>query len=90
MYGLEVKDNPAKKTKKSDWEAKCVIRIRAYGPKKICKFLCDKEVVKKLSQGENIQKIIEIWAKKQTWNCFWGCLSKKTMSDCEYVDLRKT
>ena len=45
MYGLEVKDNPAKKTKKSDWEAKCVIQIRAHGPKKIRKFFCDKEVV---------------------------------------------
>ena len=45
MYGLEVKDNPAKKTKKSNWEAKGVIRIRAHGPKKIRKFFCDKEVV---------------------------------------------
>ena len=38
MYGLKVKDNPAMKTKKSDWEAKGVIRIRAHGPQKIRKF----------------------------------------------------
>ena len=45
MYGLEVKDNPAKNTKKSDWEAKGVIRIRVHGPQKIRKYFSDKEVV---------------------------------------------
>ena len=82
MYGLEVKDNPAKKTKKSDWKAKGIFRISAHGPPRIRKFFCDKEVVLR----------IEICSKRKSLKDLYMLASFSTLKEnasTYFIDMQK-